>query len=98
MRLIYYKTINGVQYLANAATAPGDPGLRVKQMVGVGNQFWSWPSIPAGKVVGVDFAFGTGYSWGDGAPICSSDPAVNNAILAELATSGPSPAEVLTYE
>lgn len=97
MKIICERTVFGQTVLANIATASGDQGLRVLQMVKPGNPFWAWPTIPLGKVIGADFEFGT-FSWGTGAPKCAATAAENNAILEELATAGPSPEQVLTYE
>lgn len=97
MKIICMRTVFGQTLLANITTASGDQGLRTLQMVKPGNQFWAWPTIPAGKVIGADFDYGE-FSWGSGAPVCAETAEENNAILAELAANGPAPEDVLTYK
>lgn len=85
-KLICEKTVNGVTAVRNITTpATGNQGAYVKTIVGVGNPFWFWPSIPAGVVVGADFT---------NAPICSDDVAANNAAIANITAE---PADVLIY-
>lgn len=85
-KLICEKTVNGVTAVRNITTpATGNQGAYVKTIVGVGNPFWFWPSIPAGVVVGADFT---------NAPICSDDAAVNNQAIANITAE---PADVLIY-
>lgn len=86
-KLICEKTINGVTAVRNITTpSTGNQGSYVKTIVGVGNPFWFWPSIPVGVVIGADFA---------DAPICSDDPAVNNALIANITAL---PEDVLIYQ
>lgn len=86
-KLICEKTVNGVTAVRNITTpATGNQGAYVKTIVGVGNPFWFWPSIPPGIVVGADFT---------NAPICSDDPAANNAAIASISAA---PEDVLIYQ
>lgn len=86
MKLVCNKTLNGVTFLAVVTTANGNQGLFVKAIAGVGNPFWIWPSVPAGKVIAADFT---------NAPIVNTDPAINNTAIAAITAT---PEEVLTYE
>jgi hypothetical protein len=87
MKLICEKTVNGVTAVRNITTpAVGNQGAYVKTIVGVGNPFWFWPSIPAGILIGADFT---------NAPICSDDPAANNAAIANISAN---PEDVLIYQ
>ncbi len=85
-KLICEKVINGETTLLNATTAEGVVGQLVKVTPGVGKPFWYWPSIPAGKVIAVDFT---------NAPIATNDAATNNALAAAITEL---PGSVLTYE
>lgn len=89
MKLVCEKTINGVTAV-RVFTTPinGDQGVYVRSIAGVGKPFWIWASIPSGTVIGADFT---------DAPICSNDPVVNNAAIADIAANGPNPADVLVY-
>lgn len=84
-KLICEKTINGVTAVRNITTASGNQGLYVKTIVGVGNPFWWFPSIPPGIVVGADFT---------GAPIATADPATNNALISQITVQ---PEDVIVY-
>lgn len=84
-KIICEKTINGVTAVRNITTPTGDQGLYVRSIVGVGNPYWWFPSIPAGQVVGADFT---------GAPICSANIAENNAAIAAINVQ---PQDVLIY-
>lgn len=90
-KLICEKTIGGVTAVYAFTTANGSQGAIIKQIAGVGNPYWIFSSIPAGKVIGADFS---------AAPICSSDIAVNNTNAAPTLAIPPSvdPATVLVYE
>lgn len=86
-KLICEKTVNGVTAVRNITTpAVGNQGSYVRTIVGVGNPFWFFPSIPAGILVGADFT---------GAPICSDDPAENNILIANITAA---PEDVLIYQ
>ena len=89
-KLVCMKVINGVDALRVFTTVSGPQGGIVKQIVGVGNPYWIWNSIPSGTVIAADFT---------DAPIASSDISVNNANAAPLLTDPPSvaPEDVLTY-
>lgn len=86
MKLIYERFIAGSMRLMVVTTAPGDQGLRVKQLVPEGTPYWGWPTTPPGRIIAADFT---------DAPLCSSDVAVNNANLGSITVD---PASVLTYE
>lgn len=86
MIVVCNKTVNGVTAVRKVTTpATGDQGLYVKSIVGVGNPFWAWPSVPSGQLVGADF---------QDAPICNTDPAVNNQLIDAITTD---PMDVLIY-
>jgi hypothetical protein len=86
-KLICEKTVNGVTAVRNITTpAVGNQGSYVKTIVGVGNPFWFFPSIPAGILIGANFT---------NAPNCSDDVAANNAAIANITVN---PADVLTYQ
>lgn len=89
-KLVCYKVIAGVDGLRVFTTVSGPQGGIIKQIVGVGNPYWIWNSIPSGTVIAADFT---------NAPIADADIAVNNANAAPLLASPPSvdPASVLTY-
>lgn len=84
-KVIFEKVINGETRLINATTPAGNQGSYVKVLVGVGNKFWWWPTIPAGTLVGCDFT---------NAPVCDDNPVVNNALISAITTD---PSAVLTY-
>jgi len=86
MKLVCEVTINGedvVKVITTANTA--NQGLLVTIKPGAGKPFWLWPSIPSGSVIGADFT---------GAPIATSDPVANNALIASITAN---PADVLIY-
>jgi hypothetical protein len=85
-KLICEKVINGETTLLNATTAAGVVATLVKTTPGVGNPFWYWPSIPAGKVVACDFT---------DAPIATGDTATNTSLIAAITKT---PQEVLIYD
>lgn len=89
-KLICEKTIAGVTAVRVFTTVSGPQGAIIKQIVGVGNPYWIWNSIPAGTVIGADFT---------NAPIASSDISVNNDNAAPLLADPPSvdPGDVLVY-
>lgn len=74
-KVICEKTINGVSRVVNATTPMGNQGEYVISLVGPGNPFWLWPSIPSGRVIGASF---------EGAPICTDDPDQNNILIAQI--------------
>ena len=90
-KLICEKTLSGVTAVRVFTTVNGAQGSIIRQIVGVGNPYWIFSSIPSGKVIGADFT---------DAPIASSDSQVNNAAAAPLLADPPSvnPADVLVYE
>ena len=89
-KLVCMKVISGVDALRVFTTVSGAQGSIIKTIVGVGNPYWIWATIPAGTVIAADFT---------DAPIASADIAVNNANAAPLLATPPSvdPATVLTY-
>jgi hypothetical protein len=84
-KVIYEKVINGETRLINATTPAGNQGSFVKTLVGAGNKFWWWPTIPAGVLVACDFT---------DAPTCTADPVTNNALIAAITVDA---ADVLTF-
>ena len=90
-RLVCEKTIGGVTAVRVFTTVSGPQGAIIRQIVGAGNPYWIWNSIPSGKVIGADFT---------DAPIASSDVATNNTNAAPLLATPPSvdPVDVLIYE
>lgn len=84
-KVIFEKVINGETRLINATTPAGNQGSYVKMLVGAGNKFWWWPSIPSGTLIGCDFT---------DAPTCTDDPVANNALISAITTD---PADVLTF-
>lgn len=89
-KLVCEKTLGGVTAVRVFTTVSGAQGAIIKQIVGVGNPYWIWNSIPAGTVIGADFT---------SAPIADPDVSVNNTNAAPLLASPPSvdPASVLVY-
>lgn len=85
MKLICNKTVGGVTAVRNFTTPTGNQGSYVKTIVGPGNPFWMWATIPSGQVIGADFT---------DAPICSADIAVNNQLIADITAE---PEDVLVY-
>lgn len=86
MQGVCIKNIGGVDRLIVFTTANGNQGLNVRMIVGVGNKFWIWNSIPtAHKVIGADFT---------DAPIVDANDTVNNASIAAITVT---PADVLTW-
>lgn len=85
-KVVCEKRVNGEQRLVVVTTpGGGNQGLYVKSIVGAGNPFWLWPSIPSGTVIGCDFT---------NAPVCTDDPSQNNALIAAITVA---PEDVLTY-
>jgi hypothetical protein len=84
-KIICEKTINGVTAVRNITTPTGNQGAYVKTIVGVGNPYWWFASIPAGQVIGADFT---------NAPICSADAATNNTMISQINVQ---PEDVLIY-
>lgn len=90
-RLVCNYTVFGVDALRVITTPAGPQGSFIKQIVGVGNPYWIWNTIPnPTKVIGADFS---------NAPICSDNIAENNANAAPLLADPPSvnPEDVLIY-
>lgn len=86
MKLICNKTVNGVTAVRNITTpGTGDQGAYVATIVGAGNPFWMWPTIPTGTIIGADFT---------GAPIATTNAATNNTLIAAITAL---PADVLIY-
>jgi len=76
MKLAYMKTLFGSTIAVLGTTTAGNQGQRVAQVVKPGNKFWAWPTIspsPTTSLVSIDFDWGAGFSWGDGAPTASAD-------------------------
>lgn len=72
MKLICNKTVNGVTSVRNITTPAGNQGAYVATIVGAGNPFWMWDTIPSGTIIGADFT---------GAPIATSDATTNNGLI-----------------
>lgn len=85
-KVICEKTINGVTAVRNITTASGNQGQYIKVIVGVGNPFWWFQSIPPGIVVGADFT---------NAPICTDDATVNNQLISQISVQ---PEDVIVYQ
>lgn len=100
MQVAHMKTVFGQTHSVISVTTAGNQGQRLISTVKPGNRFWAWSSIGTapGPLASIEFDYGTGFSWGDGAPTCTNDATQNLAILAELASVGPAPAEVLTFD
>lgn len=91
VRVVCMKTVmvGGVptEVLANVTTPPtGNQGAYVASIVGAGNPFWAWASIPSGRVIAADFT---------DAPIASADPSENLLAISAITTN---PEDVLTYQ
>lgn len=91
VRVICMKTVmvGGVptEVLANVTTpSTGNQGAYIATIVGVGNPFWAWASIPSGRVIAADFTE---------APLASADPSENLLAVAAITAN---PADVLTYQ
>lgn len=85
MKLICNKTVNGVTSVRNITTPPGNQGAYVATIVGEGNPFWMWGSIPSGTVIGADFT---------NAPLATTDAATNNGLIEGITAQ---PEDVLIY-
>ena len=79
-------TLNGVDVVKVFTTAPGTEAAFVKVKPGVGKQFWCWPTIPSGTVIGAEFT---------GAPIVSESVEDNAAAIAAISAQ---PGDVLVYQ
>jgi len=90
-KLICEKTIAGVTAVRVLTTVSGPQGAIIKQIVGPGNPYWIFASIPSGVVIGADFT---------NAPIASANIAENNAAAEPLLADPPSvdPSAVLIYQ
>lgn len=87
MKLICNYTVAGQTAVRNITTpSNGDQGAYVKTIVGVGNPFWMWSAIPAGKIIGADFT---------DAPLATADAATNNALITAITAK---PEDVLIYQ
>ena len=86
MKVVYEKVLAGQLRLVTATTPAGNQGAYVKSLVGVGNRFWAWPSIPAGRVIGCDF---------NDAPVCAETAEENNVLIGNITID---PLTVLTYQ
>ena len=87
-KIICDKTINGVTEVRNITTPTGNQGLYVKTIVGVGNPFWwftSIPPVPPDHKIIADFT---------DAPIATADTAMNNTLIGQISVQ---PEDVLTY-
>lgn len=72
--------------ITTAATA--DQGAFVKVRPGVGKPFWMWQTLRAGTLTSAVF---------DGAPLVSSDTAVNNAAIQAMLSNPPDAEALLTW-
>jgi hypothetical protein len=77
---------NGETVVKVATTLQGTAPYAVRTFPGVGKPFWYWDTVPAGKIVGADFT---------GAPIATSDVAVNASLIAGITAR---PQDVLIYD
>lgn len=84
-KIVCERTINGVDYLLNVTTPPGNQGFYAITIVQPGNKFWYWDSIPAGQIIACDFT---------DAPTCTADAATNNTLIAGITAA---PEDVLTF-
>lgn len=84
-KIICEKTINGVTAVRNITTPTGNQGQYIKTIVGVGNPFWWFPSIPSGQLIGADFT---------NAPIATADATQNNTLVSQISVQ---PEDVLIY-
>ena len=84
-RIVCMINVDGVDTLKVVTTPAGNQGAFCIGIVGVGNPFWYWDSIPAGDVIACDFT---------DAPICSASFVENNTAIAAITAE---PADVLTY-
>lgn len=86
MIVVCEKTVSGVTAVRKITTpAVGNQGAFVRSVVGAGNPYWAWPSVPNGALSGADFS---------GAPVCSSDI---NQNLADIAAITVAPEDVLFF-
>lgn len=85
-KIICEKTVNGVTAVRNITTPTGNQGAFIATIVGEGNPYWWFNSIPSGKVIGADFT---------NAPIASADATENNSAIAAISVQ---PLDVLIYE
>lgn len=84
-KIICEKTINGVTAVRNITTPTGNQGSYVKTIVGVGNPFWWFSTIPSGTLIGADFT---------NAPICTADATQNNTLISQISVQ---PEDVLIF-
>jgi hypothetical protein len=84
-KVICEEIFNGEEVLRSYTTAAGTAETLVKTHPGVGHPFWSWPTVPPGKIIAADFT---------DAPIATNDTAQNRALIAAITKT---PEEVLIY-
>lgn len=93
VKVVCEQTVNGVTKIAVVTTAAGDQGAYLISIVGVGNQFWPFLSIPPGRVIGAKFNDDPNI-----APTCTADPVQNNVLIATTLAAGIDPLAVLEYK
>ena len=86
MKVVYEKVLAGQLRLVTATTPAGNQGAYVLALVGPGNPFWAWPTIPPGRVIGCDF---------NDAPICAATAEEVNIQIDSITVN---PSDVLTQQ
>lgn len=86
MKVVCEKVIAGQTRLLSGATTPGgNQAAKVLTIVGAGNPFYAWETVPPGRIIGCDFG---------PAPICAATAA---EVADQIAGIQVSPEDVLTY-
>jgi hypothetical protein len=85
-KLICEELYNGEIVLRSYTTTLGMAAVFMKSHPGVGKPFWCWDTIPAGKVIGADFA---------NAPLVTNDTQQNIALIDAITAQ---PQDVLIYQ
>jgi len=85
-KLVCEIELKGETIVRGLTTVPSIVPVLVKTTPGVGQPFWYWDSIPAGKVVAADFT---------NAPIATDDADVNAGLMYAKVVD---PLDVLVYD